>query len=596
VLVAAALAPSLSGAQAFGRFGYTQRLDLPGFLVDSEGFIAKQDAADRVRFARPAKVWKPTSTSEIEQTVALGGPAGNPAKVRANLLAPGFALYFEKGLSLKVSSTAAPYLTWREGSASAGLPTPNVRWAVLSFRDAQPPLVLGFPDGPSSLQISGKPGAWSIDGQADFHGWLRVGLPVGLQPTAANSAAALGHLALAAGAEEAIWSNSAPVLQRTEVQADEDAVTATWTFDRPGAQLPRAVTLAFLGGYPLRVLSPTRRLKFSLGDGPVEVCQTTELRLRLPARRVPTGRGLSLGAELGAPLGTASPFDLPSVVELALESLAATRDSQTQKAAEDTVGEFLSQGAYTKEPWSDQLLPYDPAGIGIDLAAAHAFLMQAVTSSTKATSEGNSLLTSVAWRRDWQTWLPWVPDVNIRRRAAAMSALTGVLCPEPERRLSAAMFQAGLSAERGFEVWRRRTGQIPKESPLIEPMSGLRQALFRLNGNPDDDAAYAETLMSPVRVFGDVPIRLLERDKALILEWPALEPKPSVLRLVAGYEIQLEPVANLPRFRVDQVLGTSEVRYTPELAGTCEAKLTLPEWAKALPLSRPIPRYSEPSR
>ncbi|AIE84626.1 hypothetical protein [Fimbriimonas ginsengisoli] len=596
LLFAAALAPAAGSAQSFGRFGYVSRFDLPGFTVDSDGFVVSHPAADRIRFARPARVWKPTATSDMEQTVALGGPAGNPAKVRASLLAPGFALYFEKGLSLKVGSTGAPYLTWREGSAASGVPTPNVRWVVLSFRDAQPPLVLGFPDGPSSLTVTGKPGAWTIEGAPDFRGWVRVGLPVGLQPAAANSAAALGRLAESAAEEEDIWSHNAPVLQNLTVQADEDSVVADWTFSRVGALLPRAAVLAEIGGYPLKVLSPARRMKLSLGEGPASVCKSTELRIRLPIRRVPTGRGLSVGADLSAPMGTVSPFDVPSIVELSLETLSATRDIQTRHSAEETGSEYLSQAAYFKEPWSDQLLPYDAAGVGIDLASAHALLSQAVTASTRATSEDNALLTSVAWRRDWHTWLPWVADPNQRRRAAALSALAGVLCPEPERRLSAAMFQAGLSAERGLEIWRRRTGQTSNEAKLLEPMPGLRQALFRLAGLVTEEARYADTWLSPVRVFSDVPLHVTEFEKNYTVEWPVLEPKASVLRLAAGYEIRLDAISNLPRYRVDQALGTTEVLYTPETTGICQARLFLPDWAKPLPRSRSIPRYSEAAK
>jgi hypothetical protein len=596
LLIALAL-PSAGRGQAFGRFGYTESLAVPGFSIGRDGFAAAFGLSDRFTFTKASQTWKPLATSATEQTVGLDEWAGNPSKVRANLLSPGFGLFFPTGIVLHLTSTSAPYLSWREGSVSSGVPTPNVTWAVLSFRDAQPPVIFGFPDGPASLEISGKPGAWVVKGPPTFRGWVRVGLPTGLQAQAANSAASLGRLAKAAAAEEDLWSQSPPILRSVDTESDEDGVVATWTFDRPGALVPRAASLAPLGGYPLKVLSATRKLPFSIEKGPLEATTEPVLKIRLPVRRMPYGRGLSVGADLSTPIGTVSPLDIPSVVELALETLTSTRDTQSRKSAEQAVTEYLSLTTYAKEPWTGQLLPYAADGAGIDLAGAQALLMQAVSSASRPSSEANSLLTSVEWRCDWDTWLPWVDDPTRRRRGAALAALAGAMCPEPERRLTAGMFQAGLSAEKGLQVWLRRRGEIPKEGQLLEPMLGLRQGLFRLqSANPEPDAAFAECLLSPVRIYGDVPVRLFRQDKDLIIEWPVLEPKPSILHFIAAYELQFEPQANLPRFKADQLLGSTDVAYTPETTGTCRVKLTCPPWAKPLPASAPTPHYSEPQR
>lgn len=584
-------------AQAFGRFGYASSLTLPGFTLDREGFTAVHPAADRIRFGHPSDRWKPLLTSSTEQTVSLQEFAGNPSKVRVNLLAPGFSVYFPQGIVLRLTSTAAPYLTWREGSASSGVPTPDVKWAVLSFRDAQPPLIFGFQGNPASLQVTGKPGAWTVQSAPGFQGWVRVGLPVGQQADAANSAAALGRLAKAAEAEETLWTQPTPVTTSLTLAPDEDGVLATWKFDRRNAQVPLAVSMAALGGYPLKVLSPIRRVAFTLDQAPIDVCTERELSVRFPIRRVPNGRGLALNATLSEPLGTISPIDIPSVVELALETMTSTRDVQTRKVAEQTIAEYLGQATYVKEPWSDQTLPYAVDGNGIDLAAAQSLLMQAIAGTTNPSSQANSLLTSVAWRRDWATWMPWVEDPARRRRAAALAALAGAMCPEPERRLAAGMFQAGLSGERGLQIWQRRRGLISKEVPLLEPMAELREGLFRLQGNPgESDTAFVEALLSPVRVYGDAPARVFLRDKDLILEWPALEPKASIMNVTAAYEVSLEPLANLPRFEIEKTFGSNQMMYTPETTGTCQVKLTLPAWAKPLPKAAIVPKYSEPSR
>jgi hypothetical protein len=282
-----------------------------------------------------------------------------------------------------------------------------------------------------------------------------------------------------------------------------------------------------------------------------------------------------------------------SVVELALENLVASRDVLTRKAAEDTLAEFVSQATYTAEPFTQQQLPYNAAGVGADLAAANALLMQSVTSTQRATSEANSLLTSLGWRRDWATWRFWGAEGAVSRRAGALAALAAGLCPEPERRLEGAMFQAGLSAERGLMLWRRRNGLEPKDTPLLETMLGVRQGMFGLRGKAEDGEAFWRSLVSPLRAYGDTPVSFGRTGENYTLEWPIVEAKPSVLTLASSYPLNLLPAENLPSLRITQALGFTELRYVPEAAGTCRVSLTLPKWAKAPPPAVPVPRYSE---
>jgi len=602
----ASLLPGLALGQAFGRFGYTEHVPVAGFELDRSGFKAGYPTADTLRFVSPCGTWKPTQTSAIAQTIALGDKQDCPEALRISLTAPGFSLLFPTGLALKVSSTAAPYLTWKEGSVSQGVPSPPRSWLVVSFRDAQPALVLGFENKPTSLTITGQPGDWTIRGPADFNGWVRVGLPGGLTPARANTASALGKLAQQTTAEESMWTSAAPALVKLEVQADEDAAIGTWTFDKKGALLPFAAQWASLGGYATQVRSASRTLGFSLGNGPLQACVTNQLQVRLPVRRIPAGRGISIGLATADAIGAVSPQDLQSVVELAMDMLPASRDVQTRHNAEETIAEYLAQAAYFTEPFTDQILPYDAAGNGLDLAAAQALLMQAAASTAKATSEPNALLTSVMLRRDWSTWLPWAADAGLRRRAAALAAIAGSMCPEPERRLNAGMLQAGLSAERGYELWRAHHESTASATKFLEPMGGIRRGIFRLQpfvtkrevaaAQPvDPEMAFVDTMTSPIRLFGDLALQLVTRDKMLVLQWPTVEAKPSVVSFVSGFEIKLDPLTNIPRFRADQTLGATEVTFTPETAGICEIRLTLPTWVKGLPATVKAPAYSETS-
>lgn len=584
-------------ADAFGRYGYGAPPDVPGMSVDRDGFAAKHPLADKIRFVKPLAQWKPVATSEFGQTVGFGQQDFVPSKGRFTTTAPGFALYFGSGIRLHVASTAAPYLTWTDGSVTSGVPTPPVRWLVVSFQTSEPPVLLGFPGDPASLVVRGRPADWTIQTDGDFKGWVRVGLPLGQRPVVANTAADLGKLAQAVAAEADLYTQMSPEPVGFRLDHDQESVTATWSFDRPGATVPIGATLAGLGQYPLSIQSSVKRIDAPTDEGPLDVLSGKDLTIRFPVRRVPTGRALALGAQPGEPIGTVAPQDIPSVVELALEGLLAERDVQTRKAADDTLTEYLGQATYAAEPVTGQQLPYTAAGEGADLAAAHALLMQSILSTQRATSEGNSLLTSLQWRRDWATWRFWGASETVARRVGALAALAGAICPEPERRLQAAMFQAGLSAERGLDVWRRRNGfATGSDATFAEPEPGLRQGLFGLRVPPEPDSAFALALRSPIRIFGDASATLTQDVSTYVLQWPVLEAKPSLLTLAAAFPFSVKANGNLTSLKVAAALGFTELRYVPEVAGTCEVRLTVPKWAKPLPKATPVPSYREPSR
>ncbi|MEZ0327799.1 MAG: hypothetical protein ACAH95_18035 [Fimbriimonas sp.] len=586
--------PALSLGQGFGRFGYSEYPTLPGLSIDKEGFSAKQPAADKLRFITVSKTWKPVSISPTGSTVILDKAAWCPQKIRFDLFAPGVSMYFPMGMRLRVGSTAAPYLTWTEGSVTNGVPTPPSSWLALSFRDNQPAFAFGFPGGPAALDIKGKPGAWVVSTALDFSGWVRLGLPLGTKPNSANSAAALGGLSKVMKEQEALWSSMPPALTKLDVESDLASVQGTWHFDHPGAVIPVGAQFAQLGGYPIKILSESEATQISTEEGPVRIAKGTEISLRFPMRRVPAGRCLALGASLPYPIGTVSPQDINGVAELALESLTGGRDVLTRKAAEDTLAEFLAQSEYTQERWTGQKLPFDSAGNDLDLTAAHALLMQAIATTAKPNSEANSLLTSVSWIQDWSTWLPAVKDADKARRAAALAAIAGTLCPEANRRLTAAMFQAGLAAERGLAIWKRRSGVVKEDAQLLEPLVGLRRGLFGLSWPLVEDTSFASNLLSPIRVFSEGPVRLAKQEQQWAITWTAAEAKPSILTLACAFPVQVEPLKNLVKFDITSVLGLMEIHYTAETAGTCEAELSIPSWAKGPPDAARVPRYSEP--
>ena len=396
-------------------------------------------------------------------------------------------------------------------------------------------------------------------------------------------------------AEQAdIWSSMPPVLQKLDITSDLTSVQGTWRFDRPGAVLPLGAQFAQLGGYPIKLLSEVKRTDIVDANGPATLATTNEISVRFPIRRVPAGRSLSVGTSLPQPIGTVAPQDLQGVVELALECLTAGRDVLTKKSAEATLSEYLSQATYVEEPHTHQKLPFDGTGLDLDLASAHSLLMQAISSTAKPASEANSLLTSLAWVQDSSTWLPSVKDPDKARRAAALAAIAGALCPEPERRLTAAMFQAGLAAERGQSIWQRRAGFLRADRDFLEPVIGIRRGLFGLTWPLVENSAFASNLLGPLRLFSDAPVLLTKRDDQWLLQWPTIDAKPSVIMIGGSYPVDVEPLRNLVKFDTANVLGLLEMRYTPELAGTCEVGIKLPSWATAPPDAVAVPRYSEP--
>lgn len=585
-------------AQAFGRFGYGGPIDVPGMLVDQSGFAAKPAGSSRFAFAAPAKLWHPSSVSDVEEVVDLGDQPGCPSKLDCNLYSPGFRIYCPSGISLTVDCAQNPFISWSDGSVGDGVPTPSLKWAIVSFQENQPPVLLVFEaDQGVSLSLKGKSGAWQLFTDKPYVGWVKVCLPNGAKGFQTDSAATLGVLTQRFLKESSFWLAPPAHLLDRKVDSDLLSVTCTWKFDRPNVILPAPATFAQLGGYPISVPTRTRQIQAVDEDGPLVVTDQEELTIRFPIRRIPTGRFLAEGRPESSPPATVSPIDIPSVVDLGMENLTGTCDEATRKLGEQTLAAYFDQANYFAEPITGQQMPFDSKGYGLDLAAAHAFLMQALTTTRQATSEANSLLTSLMWRSDWLTWRIWVPNDEIGRRAEALAALAGALCPEPERRLQAAMMQAGLASERGLNIYARRMGYIKAEPPLLEPMEGLRQVLFALDSKvTGNECLFARAMLSDFRVFGATPIFVDRKNDDLSMVWDSSGLKAAAFTLASAFPISLSPGPNVERLTVKDSLGFTRVQYSAKTPGVCAAKLTLPTYAKPPPIVDDVPVYSEAAR
>lgn len=545
-------------AQAFGRFGYTLFPEVPGLDISAEGFRARTPGADRFRF-ESANEFKAQALSD--RSVTYVGPERDltPQKLRVNLNGPGFELYFPKGVRLRVGSLLGPLLTVADATYGPDTPTPKTKQVLVTFRDPQPPVLLVFFGEAPALQVTGRSGDWVIDTDQPYKGWMRACLPLGLRDIPTNSAAALGQLAQELRKHEQFWWNPAPNITGFELRAADDAVTAFWKFDAARALVPPPVLGARGGGYGAQVLTPLANVRADVGFGPPVYTTAPELAVRFPALRVPGGRAL-----VWRPTDPAVSGGLPPPVEAALANLFA--DSSVGAGGRRALESFLAEAAYTREPWTNQLHPFDAEGAGAEAAAQHALLMQSLRNSGSS-SDPNALFTSLVWRRDWLTWLVWAKDEDAGVRASAYAAVAGALSGESEMRLDAAMLQAGLA------TWERRA-----KPASLPPLAYLRRALFVTPPN-----GVARALRSPVRVASAHAVALRQDDGKWVISWTHGPDTPRTLNLLSAYPLFVTARRNLQAVQVSRAFGVTSLRYSPKEDGLCEMTLGMPKWADPPP-------------
>lgn len=530
--------------------------------VDSEGFRASHELADKFKFLVKARVWKPLETDSIGQTVFLDASGGTIQKARASLLDLGFQLYVKGRLRLRIGSTLAPFLTWDGGSVGPGVPTPKVNWIIVSFRDSQPPIAFGF-ERPGALIVEGKAGDWTLSSQDSFEGWIRVSAPTGIRPFRTTSASELGAMLAELRPIAKELFGPPHRLVETEVFGDLDGVTARFRFDRPRAMLPSYWVLAQLGGYDLKVLSGISYSKFLGEDGPAVFADTDSVRLRFPIRRVPLGRSVVAGFQPPELPATVSALDWRGVSDLALPNLFASADEGLRSAAKDASDSFFEVASYVVEPWTRQRLPYGPDGDGLDAAAAGALLLQVHANASSFRSEPNSLFESILQRVDWRTGLTFDVDRSRALRTAAMAAAAGGLSSDATVRMQGAQFEAATAADRGYAVWRRRRDQEYTPLPMVElPAADLRHSIFGRARSPLMNA-----LASPVRCVGGPPFMANVANGKLELSAVVDDVRPRAFMLSAGQPLKVVAGENIRDLKVREFFGEYRVVATPTKIG-----------------------------
>lgn len=525
--------------------------------------------------------------------MSLGNASpGAPSQIKMDLLSPGFSLYFGDGIDLKLSSTGAPFLSWPAGSVGQTVPTPAGPWVLVSFRTDQPPVLLSFVDEQASMVVDGDSGNWHLRSQGPFKGWVRFLLPLGETGADPVTASGLGQLTQSVSENQDLWSGAAPAVIDTHVESDATSVTATWTFDKPGALVPGAALLAGYGGDSIQITSQIMQLDGSTEDGPIAVTKESRLSIRFLMRPWPHCRYLSSGETSTMPFQGL--LDASGAATVAFEALSADADAKLLTDSGSELMAFLGGAHGAAEPYTGLRLSYGADGKGYDLTAAQALLTQALSVSNGSPDLPNPLLAEVLARVDAYTWRPWGVDENSWRRASALAAVALAMRPENDDRLKAAMLQAGLSAERGLDLWRHWQGSQIKAAPRLETLEGLRRKIFTLKGTASSDPL-ADLLFSPVRSCSLLALQSKCEEGKTLLTWMSLAAEPADLTLECESNLKFGASQNLSSIRVDHHGYTWTVHFTPKAAGACALEMTLPPGAAAIPPAG-VPVFVEASR
>jgi hypothetical protein len=569
---------------SLGRFVFAEVPQVPGLDITKTSFRVAHGVADSVYFSSPLADLRAKRIEDGEAVFQGRDYVYGPGAVRYSPWRPGVEFYFPLGMRLSVRTDLSPYLTWAEGSVGAEVPTAASRWHLLNFRDGQAPLMFVFEE-PVQLIVNGDSGSWTLEPTHKFKGWVRVLAPVGPKRVASN-VAALGELAQKVEPLAGQLIKPMPTLVDYQVRSDSGYLTAIWNFDGVGAAIPSPLLLCKTGGYETRILTGISNPLIELPEGPIAFSKEPRIAVRFPMRRIAAGQSLVVGPFANS-LSSASGFDIPSVVELALSHFGSGRDPLTEDVALTCAVEFRRGLHASIDPVTgrQQLVPSD--GTGVDLLAAQA-LLQMSSSDVK-----HDLLEGVLERWDPWNWQIVAADAAVQSRATALMALAGAFSEDPVVRSRAAMAEAACAAESvmGDYAKRRNLPVLVKNS--VQPMKQLRESLFgdlTLAPNRED---YVASLSSPVRIVEGFTGEVTREGSDYVLSWQYKEGERNQIALVTEFPIEVEAKENIASIIPSTFLAETRLIVMAKGPGLCRVVLRLPKWVVSLPEFVEAPRYSE---
>lgn len=576
----------LALAQLLGSSVAYKSLNHFAILASPTGLRIAHDSADTLRFSQPLQKWKLVSATPDTQTIFVAGNSSSPTKIRANRYDFGMEMFVNKGLKLNLSCTRSPYLTWREGSVGNDVPTPATPWALLSFRDEQPPWMIGFESAPASVQVSGAPGNWTLAVDSGYKGWIRFVPPLGTKPFATNSAADLGRLSRLSA--PFVRMASLPSVQSPIVSTsgDQVGVTGVWKFNRPNVYVPSAIFLAPIGGYRLAMSGTPLPTNALTNDGPVFLTSGHELKVRFPVRRVPVGRAVALGELEEEPPASVSWLDGKGTVESAIRQLFANRDEALVLSAQEQNWAFISETATLEDPLSKQKLTFDASGEGFLLTGAHGLLAQCLQIAASDDPLPNAFLFSLMMPFDPSTWRFTIAKQPDGASCQMITSICAALSPDSADRLNGAMLQAGLSAQAGLRIWKQRRGIPVSEKPQVEVYPQLRASLFSLGGAQPNPLM--KWMLSDLRVIGKSGFTATGTSTEFALSTESVDGKPFAFALISSVPLEVSAGENVKTLQVSPSIGMASYVATPTHSGTVSLLVKRPAYAPPLPKVCPI--------
>lgn len=538
---------------------------MPSIALSSEGFRVQSSGADTFRFGQPATGLRAVERNDKRHVFGLPGEV---SRIVVAARSPGFEATWRTRFSLTLTGVAGPVLTVPGASFGAGAPTAPAKWVLLTPGPGQPALMVVPLGGPAAFIVEGKPGDWTLRTEPAGPGVFRFCLADGLRRIEGQTPASLGELAARVAPVADYWTAPTPVLKSARLEQTPDGLKAVWTFDRPGAVVPRPLLLAREGGYPARILTDVVQTRADLPEGPTAFCREVRLGVLFPLDPVPSGRALFRGA-----------VDWPEPPEDG--AAAATWSSVASLFANRPVGPISASLARLGILERAESLEAVPA----DQLAAYAVL-DASARRDHPSAPRSAVWQAITARRDGWTWHFADRDSRASARSIGYLAIAGPVAGALEDRLDGCMAQAALAFQAAWPTYLRRRGWAVPALARFEPHWALRRRAFGLTQSGTTEP-WSEALYSPWRWSGPERAWATATDDGFRVAWRA-GAGFGTWRLAAPTPLRPGAAVGLAEFLA--LAEPQGLRFTGKAAGPTEVSVgvvttvPLPPW----PLSRVV--------
>jgi len=541
LLVNLAAASIISG---YGQFAFGHDHQLPAFDVSPTRFVAHAPNAFAISLGPERSGFVVKGLSRFEKSLAIRPKANAPIQINYETTSLGFTLRYVGGMQWSAEGVDAPFITWDEGTVGPGVPSAPSEWALLTWRAERPPLLLYF-SNPASLTALKTASGFVLKAD-DWTGSVRVRLPWGDRSVATASAADFGKLAVELQPRLKVIATGAPKPLSSSVAIVANGYELTLNFDAVGAVVPPAAIAAQESGL-VKILSPM----IEGGAHGMPQCATTELRLFLKAP-VPMAPG--------APIVVGSARPAAGTPE---DRLLAYMTGNSSEADSLALSQQQAIAYKVTEPFTK---------IGLPLAIDGSGSYRAALRGAELVAQGISapFLDSIFAGLDWVTWQPPGSTPQERAEAASALAIAGPFCRSADNRALAAMANAGIRLQTGFDDVRNSFYSASTAPWLTAALSPVRVLTPGVLG---------KALPSGIKVFG--------RAKSI---------GSFDLRLLSDQPLETIGKENVARLMTIGTEAETVIRVWPKTAGEWNLTFRRSSEGRSIPKAAPSPRYNAARR